>query len=111
MSRKAELHDASELEHGAHDDAPEARSERRVLVSIPIDEIADAALSSQRDAKTELRCDACDAPIEGEAGGAGLYMWTRGDEVRFEEPALCESCATAIGVTALGQWMIEEEEG
>jgi hypothetical protein len=38
-------------------------------------------------------------------------MWTRGDEVRFEEPALCGRCATAIGVTALAAWSVEEEEG
>ena len=38
-------------------------------------------------------------------------MWTRGDEVRFEEPALCGNCATAISVTALATWSAEEEEG
>ena len=65
----------------------------------------------QRQRKGELRCDACDEPLEGEPEGRGLYMWTRGDEVRFEEPALCQDCATAIGVTALAQWAVEEEEG
>ena len=80
-------------------------------ISIAIDGIADAALAAQRTARTEVRCDVCDESIEGEASGRGLYMWTRGDEVRFEEPALCESCATAIGVTALNQWSLEEEEG
>jgi hypothetical protein len=81
-------------------------------VSIAIDGDADAALAAQRTASSkELRCDACDAPVEGEPSGRGLYMWTRGDEVRFEEPALCSKCATAIGVTALQQWTVEEEEG
>jgi hypothetical protein len=82
-------------------------------VSIAIDPIAEAALRRQRTelGATELRCDACDAALEGEPAGRGLYMWTRGDEVRFEEPALCEDCATAIGVTALAQWDVEEEEG
>ena len=83
------------------------------VFSVSIDGIADAALQAKRtDAgAAELRCDACDQPIEGEPAGSGLYMWTRGDEVRFEEPALCGTCATAIGVTALLAWSVEEEEG
>ena len=82
-------------------------------VCIAIDSVADAALQAQRAAAgdAELRCDACDGGIEGEPAGRGLYMWTRGEDVRFEEPALCESCATAIGVTALSEWEREEEEG
>jgi hypothetical protein len=31
--------------------------------------------------------------------------------VRFEEPALCERCATAIGVSAVAAWSVEEDEG
>ncbi|MFT3767643.1 MAG: hypothetical protein QM820_19485 [Minicystis sp.] len=82
-------------------------------LAVSIDHIADIALQSQRFAAdpAELRCDVCDDPIEGEPSGRGLYMWTRGDEVRFEEPALCPRCATAIGVTALAAWTVEEEEG
>jgi hypothetical protein len=85
----------------------------RAPISIAIDSVADAALQVRRQeaGAAELRCDACDESIEGEPHGRGLYLWTRGDEVRLEEPALCEPCATAIGVTALHQWMIEEEEG
>ncbi len=83
------------------------------LISLSIDGIADAAMQARRaqSGASELRCDACDEAIEGEPAGRGLYMWTRGDEVRFEEPALCEGCATAIGVTALMSWSVEEEEG
>jgi hypothetical protein len=86
---------------------------KRPICSMAIDGIAQAALEARRSAAgaTELRCDACDAPIDGEPAGRGLYMWTRGEEVRFEEPALCGDCATAIGVTALAQWDVEEEEG
>ena len=70
-------------------------------------------------ARAEERCDVCDEPIgrQGEGaesfalGGHGLYVWTRGDEVRYEEPPLCASCGTAIGVMALAQWSVEEEEG
>jgi len=89
-----------------------AKQPRRPL-SVSIDSIADAALQSRPAAgsPTELRCDVCDEPIEGEPSGRGLYMWTRGDEVRFEEPALCARCSTAIGVTALAAWDVEEEEG
>ena len=66
----------------------------------------------------EARCDACDAiipAVDGDEGfdvpGAGVYMWTRGSEVRFEKVPLCASCASAIGMTALARWEIEEEEG
>lgn len=88
-------------------------SEQVPRVALPIDVFADGALFAQRHAAgaVELRCDVCDSLIEGEPSGRGLYMWTRGDEVRFEEPALCSLCATAIGVTALAAWTIEEEEG
>lgn len=68
---------------------------------------------------TEVRCDACGAPVtrddDEEDGfgvpGEGVYMWARGDEVRFERAPLCASCASAIGMTALARWEIEEEEG
>jgi hypothetical protein len=87
-------------------------AKHHVSLSVAIDGIAAAALATRRVAcDADVRCDACDAAIEGEPAGRGLYMWTRGDEVRFEEPALCPSCATAIGVTALAMWSVEEEEG
>jgi len=91
----------------------ESHASHRRPISVSIDSIADAALQAQRGASgaTELRCDVCDSAIEGEPAGHGLYMWTRGEEVRFEEPALCARCATAIGVTALAAWSVEEEEG
>ncbi len=41
----------------------------------------------------------------------GLLVWSRGDERRYEEPELCPRCASAIGVTALHRWEIEEDEG
>ncbi|HEY4015143.1 MAG TPA: hypothetical protein VGM06_17485 [Polyangiaceae bacterium] len=62
------------------------------------------------------RCDACggELSLEDDDGygmpGAGIYLWTRGDEVRVERAPLCASCASAIGVTALARWEIEEEE-
>lgn len=60
-------------------------------------------------APPELVCDACDRRIQGEPGGSGLYVWTRGDEVRYEEPPLCHSCAQAIGLAALAMWELEED--
>jgi hypothetical protein len=64
-----------------------------------------------RTAAAPLVCDACCKPILGEPAGSGLYVWTRGEEVRYEEPPLCAECAKAIGLAALAQWEIEEEEG
>lgn len=57
-----------------------------------------------------FQCDACGEWFEGEPGGAGLFLWTRGDEVRYEEPPLCEGCAAEISVGALVKWDTEEEE-
>lgn len=93
--------------------ALETQTKQKRTFSISIDSIADAALQAQQGAAgvVELRCDACDELIDGEPAGHGLYMWSRGGEVRFEEPALCGRCATAIGVTALAAWSVEEEEG
>ncbi len=69
-------------------------------------------------AEEGAHCDACGAPLapanddEGyDVPGEGLYVWTRGDEVRFEQAPLCPACASAIGATALARWAIEEEEG
>ena len=56
-------------------------------------------------------CDACCAPIEGEPAARGLLLFPRGDRVHREEPPLCESCAHAIGITALFRFAEEEEEG
>jgi len=65
-----------------------------------------------------IRCDACGTELDASGDdqgfgvpGEGVYLWTRGDEVRFEKAPLCASCASAIGVTALARWEIEEEEG
>jgi hypothetical protein len=65
-------------------------------------------------------CDVCGQPVpadeDGQEGygvsGSGLYLWSRGDGViRYEEPALCPTCGTAIGMSALLRWSVEEEEG
>jgi hypothetical protein len=64
------------------------------------------------------RCDACGEPIvEIDAAegygipGQGVYLRARGEETYLESVPLCASCASAIGMTALARWEIEEEEG
>jgi hypothetical protein len=55
-------------------------------------------------------CDRCGAHFEGRPAGSGLFLWTRGEEVRCEEPPLCEECASTVAIGALLKWEIEEEE-
>ena len=62
------------------------------------------------DAKPRVCCDACGEEIEGLPAGSGLFLWTRGEEVRYEEPPLCERCAYAIAVGGTLQMDVEEEE-
>ncbi len=64
------------------------------------------------------RCSVCSATLpedgadeETRVRGRGLLVWARGDERRYEEPHLCPDCASAIGMTALSRWEIEEDEG
>jgi hypothetical protein len=70
----------------------------------------------------EPACDVCGRPLpahgsvqdeddDASGNGSGLYVWTRGGEVHYEEPPLCATCATAIRVSAMARWEIEEEEG
>ncbi|MBM4364044.1 MAG: hypothetical protein FJ104_15295 [Deltaproteobacteria bacterium] len=58
-----------------------------------------------------LVCDACGEPIEGSPAGAGLLLWTRGEEVRYEEPPLCERCAPAIARAGGAPIWDDDEEG
>lgn len=60
--------------------------------------------------KPPVRCDACGEEIEGSPAGSGLFLWTRGEEIRYEEPPLCERCAYAIAVGGTLQTEVEEEE-
>lgn len=78
------------------------------------------ASAEQEDASSSLatgtrhgrryECDQCGKWFDGEPAGAGLFLWTRGDEVRYEEPPLCETCAAEITVGALVKWESEDEE-
>ena len=69
-------------------------------------------LASEEDvvnASESLRCDACGDVIEGLPAGSGLFLWTRGEEIRYEEPPLCERCAYAIAVGGTLQTDLDEE--
>ena len=63
------------------------------------------------------RCDACATPlpVSGDAAdedqeGAGLYVWSRGGEIRREEVPLCPTCSGAIFASALGMYDFDDEE-
>jgi hypothetical protein len=56
-------------------------------------------------------CDVCGRTLDGMPAGSGLFIWTRGEEVRYEDPPLCEECAPRVTVAALGFWDHDEEEG
>lgn len=83
------------------------------VLSYAIDDVAYASLrgEDERSIQAKKRCSVCSSRIAGAPAGSGLLLWTRGEELRFDEPPLCASCATAIGVTALAQWAMEDGEG
>ena len=72
------------------------------IISYAVDDIAMAAMQ-HRNEKLAC-CHLCDNTIEGEPVATGLFMWTRGNETRVEEPPLCAGCAAAIGMTAVARW-------
>jgi hypothetical protein len=94
-----------------HSFRSEARGVRGRLDRIP-DRSSVATHRALYSDENERRCDLCGVRIADgdEDGGSGLYVWTRGDEVRYEEPPLCASCGPEIAVTAFRRWDEEEEE-
>ncbi len=76
-----------------------------------------ASLSDLFREPATARCDACGDPLSQETddgfqvAGRGTYVWSRGDEIRYDDVPLCPSCGAAIGLSALARWEIEEEEG
>ncbi|MBW2527729.1 MAG: hypothetical protein JRI23_26345 [Deltaproteobacteria bacterium] len=83
------------------------------IISCAIDNVAYASLRAEREDEDAeaVRCHVCDGMIRGRPPGAGLLLWTRGDEVRFDSPPLCEECAANVGIAALMRWELEESEG
>jgi hypothetical protein len=70
------------------------------------------ALFESRD---EHRCDVCGAELHADEdtgcaiGGAGMFVWARGDEVRRENAPLCSDCGTAVFASAVGRFDLDEE--
>jgi len=73
------------------------------VISVAIDDVALASL--RREVEEPLTCSVCDEVISGRHS-TGLFMWTRGDDVRFDEPAVCDICSSAIGVAAYYRWCV-----
>lgn len=79
--------------------------------SLIADEVALLHFTSAGSQAAPPPCDACGGALEdGEPFGKGLLTWTRGDELRWEEPGLCERCAHIIGLAALRSFAFEDEE-
>ncbi|MEM4405066.1 MAG: hypothetical protein QXR28_04295 [Nitrososphaerota archaeon] len=77
----------------------------------PVPSTLHSCIEPDESAKDERwECDLCGETFTGESAGAGLFVTTRGDEVRYEEPPLCEQCATGITLGALARWRREDEE-
>ncbi len=103
------------------------RGGERASATAPADAAASFFVGSHEALFVEVpasHCDACGDALseasdpEGRPGldgygipGRGVYLWARGEETRLESVPLCASCASAIGMTALARWEIEEEEG
>ncbi|MGD0674339.1 MAG: hypothetical protein ABSC94_02910 [Polyangiaceae bacterium] len=107
-----------------HGSPPASDAEEWESASVPsaVEEDSGSVATASHEALFEVVeatwCDACGAKLDDDDSGApyevrgrGAYMWTRGDDVRFDEAPLCAPCASAIGMTALARWEIEEEEG
>lgn len=70
----------------------------------PFDDLADPP--------KHFECDLCGQDCVGTPAGSGLLLWCRGDELRIDEPPLCEECASRITIGAVVKWASEgEEEG
>lgn len=78
------------------------------VISVAIDDVALASL--RREVDEDVTCSVCDEVIEG-GHSTGLMMWTRGEEVRFDEPAVCNVCSSAIGVAAFYRWCVGTDDG
>lgn len=65
----------------------------------------------------EHRCEVCGLAISPRdddgamPAGSGLLVWTRGDEVRYDEPPLCPTCSAALGMAQVRRWDTDDEEG
>ena len=62
----------------------------------------------------ERRCDVCATSLDDAADedneGTGMYLWSRGGEIRREEVPLCEACSAAVLASAFGFIDFDDEE-
>ncbi len=73
------------------------------------DEVALTALARRRAlAEAPTRCDACDEAIEGRSPAMGAHLSSRDGTTSVHDVPLCDQCATAIGITALRRFELEE---
>ena len=79
-------------------EVPEPRPEQLVDASYPPDTAEEP----------RFVCDLCGKSFTGLPEGSGLFMWTRGSEVRTEEPPLCRTCASKL---ILGAYHLYEDDG
>jgi len=56
-------------------------------------------------------CDLCGETFQGLPEGSGLFMWTRGSEIRTEEPPLCRACASRLVLGAYHVYTDDSGEG
>ena len=73
-------------------------------VPVAVEQSADA------DKKQTFECDLCGNVCEGVPAGSGLMLWFGGDEMRVDEPPLCEDCSSRITMGAVSKWVTEGEE-
>jgi hypothetical protein len=65
---------------------------------------------SQHEPAASYECDGCGRDLIGPPAGHGLFLWTRGTEIRYEEPPLCPDCAANVVSSALLSWSAEGGE-
>lgn len=77
--------------------------------SLIADEVALLHFTSGSANLVVAMCDACGGDLGEEPFGKGLLFWSRGGELRWEEPGLCERCAHIIGLAALRTFAQEDD--
>ena len=76
-------------------------------VAIAADEVALARASSRREESP--CCDVCSAPVSAEDLHGGLFVWSRSGETVIDEPPVCASCGSVLGISLLRALRIRDE--
>lgn len=88
---------------------PMPASHSRLRIVAPIGDILPSASWETPTSTETFVCDLCEETFNGKAEGSGLLLWTRGSELRYEEPPLCKNCGDKLLLGALSQWMAVDE--